>query len=251
MARDEGRPVERFPTTHWSLVAQAAQGDAWTKPAVLDRLLGRYLPPLHAHLVFRKGISPDQADDLLQDFVARKVLQKDLIAQADQQLGRFRTFLLTALDRFALNWRRDERAKKRTPAEGRLVEVDEEAVCAQREQGPAEVYDAAWARETILQAVERMRAECEAAGRSDIWGVFECRIVGPILENAEPVDYQQLVRRFALQSPQQAANLLATAKRMYARALRAVVREYAQDEQETEAEIAELREVLCRANVRS
>jgi len=36
-----------------------------------------------------------------------------LIARADQQLGRFRTFLLTALDRFLLNRLRDQGAKKR------------------------------------------------------------------------------------------------------------------------------------------
>lgn len=244
MARDDNSGPQRFPTTHWSLVAQAVGPEAGARPVGLDR----YLPPLRAHLVYRKGIAPDRADDLLQEFIARKVLQNDLIAQADQQQGKFRTFLLTALDRFAINWRRDERAKKRSPAEGRMVEVDEEAVCARREPGPSEVYDTAWARQTILQALKRMREECEEGGRIDLWEVFQCRIVAPILDGAEPVDYRQLVQRFALQSPQQAANLLATAKRMYVRALRAVVHDYTQSERELENEIAELREVLCRAN---
>lgn len=248
MACDDHDGPQQFPTTHWSLVAQAVGPDAERKPAGLDQLLTRYLPPLRAHLVYRRGIPADQADDLLQEFVARKVLQNDLIAQADQHLGKFRTFLLTALDRFAINWRRDERAKKRSPSAGRMVAVDEEAVCAKRQADPAEVYDAAWARETILQALQRMREECEMAGRMDLWEVFQCRIATPILEGAEPLDYRHLVERFHLQSPQQAANLLATAKRMYGRALRAVVHDYVQDEQELETEIAELREVLCRAN---
>jgi hypothetical protein len=98
----------------------------------------------------------------------------------------------------------------------------------------------------IHEALRLMRSECEATRQADIWGVFECRIVRPMFEGASPVEYGELVRRFAFQSPSQAGNALITAKRKYGRALRAVIAEYARDEAEVESEIRELRAVLAR-----
>ena len=80
-----------------------------------------------------------------------------------------------------------------------------------------------------------------------MWGVFECRVAEPTLQGSPPADYAELVRRFHLQSPSQASNVLMTGKRMYARALRAVVGEYAEDRQEIESEIEELRQILAGA----
>ena len=98
MAAAYGDQQERFPTTAWSLVAEAGQEDAGAKRDALDRLLRRYLPALRAHLIYRRRFAPERADDLVQEFVADKIVEKDLIARADQQLGKFRTFLLTALE---------------------------------------------------------------------------------------------------------------------------------------------------------
>ena len=106
----------------------------------------------------------------------------------------------------------------------------------------------AWARSVISEALRQMQAECESSGRTDLWGVFQCRVVGPILEGAPPVDYRELVERFGFQSPTQASNALTTAKRMYARALRSAVGEYARDEHEIESEIEELKGILARCS---
>jgi len=238
--------AQEFPSTRWSLVARAGQPDAEAKREALGQLLVRYLPALRAHLVYRKRLPPEKADDLVQEFVTNKILEKDLIARADQQLGKFRTLLLTALDRFVRNQIRDEHAKKRAPRSGAVLAFDERFQDLPAGQQPSEAFDVAWARGVIAEALRQMQAECESLGRQDIWGVFQCRVVGPILEAAPPVDYKQLVERFGFQSPTQAANVLTTAKRMYARALRSAVGQYTQDEQEIEAEINELKEVLAR-----
>jgi hypothetical protein len=91
-----------------------------------------------------------------------------------------------------------------------------------------------------------MRAECERSGRRDVWGVFEARIVAPMLDDAAPPPYDQLVARFALASPAQASNVLVTGKRMFVRALRGVIGEYELGEDHIDAEIADLRAVLAR-----
>ena len=91
-----------------------------------------------------------------------------------------------------------------------------------------------------------MRQRCEAQDRNDLWGLFQSRLMDPILSGSEPAEYRELVERFGLKSPAHASNVLITAKRMFARTLRAVVAEYCQDDQEIESEIEELRQILAR-----
>lgn len=237
--------VVNFPATHWSLVSRAGVHDADTRRRALEELLVRYLPALRAHLVWTKRLQPADADDLLQEFVAGKVLAKDLLGQANPQLGKFRTFLLTALDRFWLNRLRDQQAKKRSPHSGPLVTIGEHAEELAGTAAGSDAFDVVWARGVIAESLRRMQDECQQTGRGDVWGVFESRVVTPALQDVAPIEYAELISRFHLTSPSQAANLLVTAKRMYTRALRSVVAEYALDENEIEVEVAELREILA------
>ena len=239
----------RFETTHWSLVARAGQGapgDEAAQRRALAELVKRYLTALRVHLIAAKRMDPDRADDLLQAFLAEKVVEQGLVAKARRDRGKFRTFLLTALDRFAVDRVRHERAKKRS-AEG-VVPVDEELDAADGSQpAPDEGFDIAWAKALLDEALRRMRQECEASGRRDVWGVFEARMLEPLLHNAEPMPYERLVETYNLASPAQASNVLITAKRMFARVLKGLIGEYERDEAQVEAEIADLQRILARA----
>ena len=246
MSRHQDHRPDRFPTTHWSQVARAGDEDLPERRQALAELVAVYLPALRAHLVYRKGLPAERADDVLQEFVAQKVLQKNLIGHADRALGKFRTFLLTALDRFLLNWLRLQRLGKHVDG-GQLVGIDEEAhECLDREETPSEAFDVSWARQIIQRALARMRSECESSGRGELWSLFECRVVGPTLEGKPSLGYGELVERFGLSSPTQASNMLVTAKRMYVRVLRSVIGEYARDEQEIDDELADLQAILAR-----
>ena len=233
-----------FPTTRWSLVDRAGRQGPEAQREALGQLLARYLPALRSHLVHSQRLQPADADDALQDFVAGKILERDLVAKANQELGKFRTYLLTALDRFLWNRLRAANAQKRA-ADAALALGDEaEGIPA---CGPSDAYDVEWARQVLDEAIRRMQAECLAAGRDEVWGLFECRVLAPIRDDATPADYSELVRRFGFQSPSQASNTLVTAKRMYARILRSVIGEYAHDAAEVESEISELHRILARA----
>lgn len=247
MAATWHRRGERFPSTHWSLIAQTGAEGAEAARDALGELLARYLPALHTHLVYKR-LRPDEADDLLQEFVAGKILERDLIGRADQKLGKFRTFLLTALDRFLVDSIRAKQAKKRMPDGGRLERIGDRAEQLQGAAGPSDAFDVAWARGVLQEALRRMQAQCESSGRAEVWGIFECRVLEPILSGTEPAGYDELIGRFGLKSPSQASNVLITAKRIYARALRSVVAEYARDGHEIAEEIDQLREVLGRAS---
>lgn len=244
------RATGRFPETRWTLVARAGgvaggSGDSAGQRQALVEWLTRYVPALRAHLVAHKGIAPARADDLLQEFLANKVLRDGLIAEARPERGRFRTFLLTVLDRFMASEHRKERAKKRSADASVLL--DEGADVPDAASTRSDRFDVEWARALLSQALATMERECQSTGRPDVWGVFETRILKPMLEHAEPLPYAQLVERYGLRSPAQASNVLMTGKRTFARILRGLIAEYEPDESRVDEEIADLHEVFARA----
>lgn len=245
MAMPFGDPNERFPTTHWSLVARAGVDPAAAQREALGHLLTRYVPALRAHLTRRQGMSSSDADDAVQQFVADKILERNLIAHADQQRGKFRTFMLTSLNRFVSNLRRDEAAQKRAPDPRGVMPLGDRAGDVAGEDRAADVFDQQWAREVLSHALSLMRQECRESDRGDVWGVFHCRLVAPLLEGAAPADYETIVEQYGLKSPAQASNVLITGKRMFARALRATVGEYTRDHEEIDAEIDQLQQILA------
>jgi RNA polymerase sigma-70 factor (ECF subfamily) len=231
MSLEEG--FQEFPATHWSLVRRAGWEQGEARRAALDVLLRRYLPALRTYLRVVRRMPADQAEDLLQGFVADRLLAGRLLQLADQRRGRFRSLLLTSLNHFAASRRRGREAGVALP-EG-LAGPDAEAAIE---------VEAAWARELVRQVTEAMREQCVRTGRMDIWGVFEGRVLAEALQE-RPLAYEALAERYGLRSPAQAANLLVTAKRMYARLMRSAVGEYERDEAEVDEEIRDLRRILA------
>lgn len=242
MTTDAPEGLGRFPATRWTLVARAGGNDPSRQLGALEELLRRYLPALQAHLVLQKHLPPEQADDLLQSFIADKIIQGQLLEQADPQRGKFRTVLLTALDRYLISEFRKINAQKRAPEAG-FVTLDDEAIQVTAPGAATAAFDMEWAQQVIAQALERTRSECEATGRTGCWGMFEVRIVDPLLHGKTPPPYEELIGRFGFESPLQASNALTTAKRIFERALREVVAEY----DDPEAELEELRAILSQA----
>ena len=238
----QARPI-RFPTTRWSLVIAAGDDSARVRRDALGNLLKDYLAPLRHYLVRRRRLSPHDADDLLQSFVSDKVLRGELVPRARRNRGRFRTFILTSLDQFLAGHARHAGRKKRRLFGGTSLDAVPEPPDASAD--PAEAFEVTWARGVLDLAQGRMRAECDASGRADLWTVFDARVLGPALGDGEPTPYDRLAASLSLPSADDVYPLLTTAKRMFARNLRAVVAEYARDEAEVDEEIAALRAALA------
>jgi RNA polymerase sigma-70 factor (ECF subfamily) len=205
----------------------------------LESLLRCYRQPLKAHLEVRRKLSSDAADDVLQGFIESKVLRLRLIEQADRAKGRFRSFLLTALDRYLIDQFR--KAKTAEPVQSLGESASDLPAEPEDDSTP---FNVAWARQAIDEAMRRMQRQCESSGRPDVWGVFEERVARPILEQAQPASYEALVARFGFTSPAQASNVLMTAKRMFRRAIEQVVGEYTEPGQAVGEEIDALRKIL-------
>jgi DNA-directed RNA polymerase specialized sigma24 family protein len=230
-----------FPQTHWSLVRRAQGADPKASLDALAILLNRYVPALHSYLRNVRRLSSHAADDLLQSFIADKFLERQLVRHAEQHRGRFRNFLLTSLNNYANSLHR----KESTLAVSILSEADARDPHA---GSPDSTLEAEWARVLLKNVLASMRDECFGSRREDVWIVFEKRILAPIYDNQSPESYALLTSELELASPTQTANLLVTAKRMYARLLRIAVAEYEPDEQSIDDEIRDLHYTLSIAS---
>ncbi len=226
-----------FPHTHWSLVRRAGAPDAAARHDALATLLARYQPALRSYLRVVRKIPPDEADELLQSFIADQLLEHDLLRRADQARGRFRTLLLTSLNNFVVSRGRHARRRAAEP-------LAPEAHAA-ADPAPDLAVQAAWARALVHEVLHALERQCALARRPDIWLVFQGRILAEVFGTGRVVPYEELAAQLQLSSPAQAANLLVTAKRMYARLLRLAVGEYECRPEDVDAEIADLRQTLA------
>src|SRR6266498_5100944 len=101
----------QFTTTHWSVVLEAGQGGTPNGCEAMARLCQTYWYPLYAY-VRRKGYDAAEAQDLTQEFFAR-LLARNYLSVADRNKGKFRSFLLGALEHFlAREWTKAHAQKR-------------------------------------------------------------------------------------------------------------------------------------------
>jgi len=239
---------EGFPVTSWSEVARAWDPDPEVAFRALSALVERYRRPLEAQVQRKSRVTLEQAQDWLQGFLHEKVVRDRLIQHARRGRGRFRTFLLNALDNYVISELRKAGAQKRRPAGG-LECLDEVAESRLPATAPDldERFDVDWAREVIAETLKRMETECLAKGEFSRWEVFKARVLEPALDSQSRPPYQKLVERCRFASPAEAYNALTTAVRMFRRLLADVVHEYEHDPRLAEEEIEELHRSLERA----
>lgn len=237
------QPVH-FPTTHWSLVARAsAEGDANARQA-MDGLLRRYLPPMRAYLLLDRGLDAGLVDDLLQGFVASRLLEQNLFARAQASRGRFRNLLLASLKRYAIDQLRRRSTQK--AGGGQVVSLDAIEVDAPADETAeaSAVFEVELARQIVTTTLARMQEDCAAKGADSTWELFRVQVVATTLEGTDRVPYAQLVQKLGFESPSQAANALGTAKRMFRRHLAEVLLEYQFDADDLEQDVGELMRIL-------
>ncbi len=233
--------TESFEATRWSIIDKARGDESTVRREALGELLRCYMPVLKAHLVRRKRLSPELAEELLQGFVVENIVDGQLIQRADPTAGRFRSWLLKWLDLYVRHQLSNNRRKD---AAVRVGDPDELAADADA----ADVFDVQWARTTLQQALDLMRQECRQQGHKKRWVVFEQRILLPLLSGKTPTDYEELVSRLKLVSAAQAQNVMVTAKRQFQRTLEQVVGRYSDSPAAVAEELRELRRILATAS---
>ena len=238
---DEIPPTEtrgNFPSTHWSQLRHAANGDATEYAAAIDFLLQRYWKPVYSYLR-RKGQSEEDAKDLTQEFFTNW-LTKDLFARADQLRGRFRSLLLSSLDHFVANQRRAERAQRRRP-QGGVASLD--ALIGDEHAGfdpadlhtPEEAFERVWASDLLHRVLRHFEDECRINSKMQLFELFRLRIIGPALYSAAAPPLAEVAPAMGL-TKVQAKNRVVTARRAFQRLLKEEIALYASKEELAEEE---------------
>ena len=138
----------------------------------LEKLCRAYWYPLYV-FVRRQGNSPEDAQDLTQDFFSR-LLDKNYFAKADPDRGKFRTFLLRSLKNFLINeWKRAGRLKRGGGVEFLFIDAnvaeDRYATEPANESNPDAAYEQRWAVTLIEQVLTALHQEFNAADKARLF----------------------------------------------------------------------------------
>ena len=241
-----GGDQSKFQTTRWTDIRRLRNLEGIRQRAALNQLVGRYWKPVYCYLR-RKGHDNETAKDLTQGFFYEIVLGKRLPQQAREEKGRFRTFLLTALDRYVSNMYRYASTQRRRPHGGfiSLDAFEEEPLVGPVEtMQPEDAFSYVWASLLVQQAVEKTREQCLEDGLSVHWNLFEARILKPIFTDEDVASLKELCVQCGVAEPVRAENMIVTVRRRFKKNVKQIVREHVESDAEAEEELRDLLSLL-------
>lgn len=144
------------------LAAQSADGSGMAR-ASLEQVCRNYWQPVRG-FALAKGVPVADADDATQAFFAH-ALERMTFERADRARGRFRTFLLSALDRFLINYRRDAMTQKRGGGQAEVSLEDAAPEALMVDGMDAARFDREWGLALMAAATQRARDELTERGR--------------------------------------------------------------------------------------
>jgi RNA polymerase sigma-70 factor (ECF subfamily) len=174
---------------------------------------------------------------------------RELIQQADKTKGRFRTFLLFALNHYVTAVRHKEEAQKRIPKD-KLVCLDAvdqmELAETAADLSPEDSFNQAWVSNLLERVLDHVKADCYKDGKSVHWHIFWDRVVAPIMNETAPPSLEDLCHKFGIAETGKASNMIVTVKRRFQSALKQSLRNSVTSEEEMEEELAEIAGFLPR-----
>jgi DNA-directed RNA polymerase specialized sigma24 family protein len=186
-----------FATTHWRVVLAAGVRHTPESAAALERLCGSYWYPLYAY-VRRRGYGPEDSQDLTQAFFAR-FLARNYMAGVDRRRGRFRSYLLGALNHFlADEWDHSHRLKRG----GQAGTVPFDATTGEAryalepadERSPDRLFERRWALALLDVVWRQLQGEYQARGKERLFD----RLSGFLTGDAEGESYPRVAEELEM-----------------------------------------------------
>jgi len=236
--------AREFCTTHWSMVLLAGGSTTSSQASTaLDQLCRAYWFPIYAY-VRRRGHSPEDAQDLTQEFFAQLMARRDF-AQVDRNKGKFRSFLLACVNHFlAKHWRGRKTIKRGGGQESvsfELARAEERlAVDHPSREGTSErAFDRRWALAVIEQALELLRMEWVKLDKGATFDELKVYLSEP----AEDGAYLGVATRLRM-TPAAVATTIHRLRNRYRELIRATLAQTVTTPLELEEEMRYLLEVL-------
>ena len=241
----------RFMTTRWSVVLSCSdsESDEQKAQAALAELCKIYWRPVFA-FICRQGHSVPDAQDLTQEFFA-KVLKGRLLQSADRNRGRFRSLLLTALQRFLHDQVDKNHARKRggdlrfVSWDDWMTEAPSHLSISENESdswSPERIFDVRWAATVVERALRRLGDECEKHGRRRVFDVLSSCLAA----DRKDISYATFARTLGIQETA-VKNLVHRLRERYRALLREEVAETVGGEHEIDDELRYLCAALSAA----
>jgi len=201
----------RFPTTHWTVIKNAGDPSSPAYRESLEHLAAIYWRPIYAYFR-RKWNKPDpDAKDLTQQFFAA-LCEREFLKHLSAEHGRFRSYVMAALDNFV---RLEYRSKSRLKRGGGVVPVALDAMEGFEPSAgdPADqLFLKEWGRAILSQAVGEMEKEYREAGEEKLFKLFVARDLEAPAER--PPSYEELARRFGMSVTDVNNNLFRARKKL-------------------------------------
>lgn len=164
-----------FPETRWSLVLAASGDDASRQHEAMAELCKQYWYPLYAY-VRRRGTTPEDAQDITQSFFEHLLELKVIERLSGPDKGKLRSYLLTAIQNWMTKLYRKNSAQKR--GAGTVFSMDSLSAEERYKLEPSHVdtperlYERRWALTLLDQAIVKLRADYESAGKGRLASVL-------------------------------------------------------------------------------
>jgi RNA polymerase sigma-70 factor (ECF subfamily) len=231
-----------FRTTHWTVVLAAGEPGSARATAALEALCRSYWFPVYA-CARRKGCSPEDAEDLTQEFLTELIARGDLAGLGPAR-GKFRSFLLACLNHFMAKEWRARRALKRgggqplihldvAGAEERLTSAAGECL------DPERLFDQRWAYAVMEEAISKLEREMIEAGKGTLFEELKVFLTAAV----EAGGYAPVAERLQI-APDAVAIAVHRLRKRYRELVRATLANTVATHLELEEEMHYLLEVL-------
>ena len=166
-----------FPNTRWSMVVAAQDSPSLERGEALGELCRLYWRPVYL-FIRQRGHSPEETEDLTQEFFYRLIDGELLQGVSGPERGRLRSFICVILKRFLFDDYHHRMTQKRGGGQV-VVDIDGPSVEGQIEDTGSraidqeQAFDRRWALDLLDEARRRLMEDYQRAGKAGLFEQFE------------------------------------------------------------------------------
>ncbi|MFH1228230.1 MAG: hypothetical protein V1701_10060 [Planctomycetota bacterium] len=230
----------RFRKTLWTSILRAKDKSAPGYRSSLTYLISAYWKPVYFY-IRRKGYDIDAAKNLTQSFFT-VFIEKEFMKSVERERGRFRTFILAALNHFLSKERERLEAQKRGGGQSLLsldfkraeTEISLEPASAET---PEKTLIRAWAQSILKLASDNLRREFKKKSRQIFIDMFDAYLAAKTSDRAE--NYKALASQFGV-TETDIRNYLHRIRRRYKELIEEEIGKYVTTKEAVQEELKEL-----------